>query len=266
MKINQIKIRSNNPNSKTNIVFTKYMDNSYRSNNNVKFSNFYSDERNDRIIFNKKKEYFLNNYHIVDKNNISSIHNYIFKLNFPQIKNNNCNLTNNKEFDEERFILKRYKVLTKLKNKNEKFIEIAEKKNKKNLSAKEIFNSRINYFYKMSHNIDNDINKKRKKIKITKNKKEIKKNGSSILLNNSKGISLSMNGNSFDKENKNIIKKTFDIENIKKKIKFFEKQYLNESSLLFENEKIRKAFKNSFQKIKLIKIKALMTNNFKDSN
>ena len=83
------------------------------------------------------------------------------------------------------------------------------KKNKKNLSAKEIFNSRINYFYKMSHNIDNDINKKRKKIKITKNKKEIKKNGSSILLNNSKGISLSMNCNSFEKGNKNIMKKTF---------------------------------------------------------
>ena len=265
MKISKLKIKSNLNNTKTNMFFPKYMNNSFISNSNEKYSNFYSDERNDRIIFKNKKENSLNNSHIFDKNNLSSIHN--FKLNFPEIKKNNINfnLTNNKDFYEKNLLLKKYNSLIKLKNKNEKFLEIDENKN--NLSAIEIYNSRINYFFKISQNMNNNINKKIKKTKInTKYKNEIHKNRTLIFLNNSKGISLSMNGNSFDKENKNIIKKTFDIENIKKKIKFFEKQYLNESSLLFENEKIRKAFKNSFQKIKLIKIKALMTNNFKDSN
>ena len=265
MKINQLKIRSNKHKSKINILFTKYMNNSYLSNSNANFSNFYSDEKNDRINFNNKNENLLNDYHILEKNNLSSIHSYIFKLNFPQIKKNNCNLKNNKDFNEEYFLLKRYNSLTKLKNKNEKFLEIDEKKNKKYLSAKEIFNSRINYFVKISHNMNNDINKKIKKIKIknTKNKKEIQKNGSSILLNNSKGISLSMNGNSFDKGNKNIMKKTFGYKNIKKKLNLFEKQNLNKSSLLFENETIRKVLKNSFRKIKLMKINEIMTNNFK---
>ena len=264
MKISKLKIKSNLNNTKTNMFFPKYMNNSFISNSNEKYSNFYSDERNDRIIFKNKKKHSLNNSHIFDKNNLSSIHN--FKLNFPEIKKNNINfnLTNNKDFYEKNLLLKKYNYnsLIKLKNENEKFLEIDENKN--NLSAIEIYNSRINYFFKISQNMNNNINKKIKKTKInTKYKNEIHKNGILIFLNNSKGISLSMNGNSFDKGNKNTGKKTFSYENIKKKFNLFKNQYFNKSKLFFENEKIRKVFKNSFRKIKVMKINTIMSNNFK---
>ena len=198
--------------------------------------------RNEKINCNIGKNFSLNN--TLEKNN--TIHNYVFKVNFPEIKKNfNSYLLNNKEINEDNSSNKRNKLLIKLKNPFEKRIE----DEKKSLSATKIFHSRINFFLKIGFNI-NYNSMKNKDIKILKSKKEIIKKRNSIKLNNTNGMSLLMSKSSSNIESQKINQS----KNNTNEIIESGNENINKKIFNFDNEKLKKFFQKPIVKIKQMKL------------